>query len=95
MAAFGAASFLMFKRARLLKAVGSPCPYCGAIMAFCPKNRCPTRDHVKPRARGNSKTIVVCAQCNHDKGQLMPGEWYLLLLWCGDPRAPLVRHAVV
>jgi hypothetical protein len=35
----------------------------------------PTRDHVLPRSRGGTRTIICCATCNGIKGDMLPLAW--------------------
>lgn len=72
---------------------GKPCPYCGEPMTGG-RNR-PTKDHRTPRSKGGQLTaenrLIVCYQCNSDKGGLTVEQWYERLHNGGDPRALRVR----
>lgn len=35
----------------------------------------PTRDHVLPRSRGGTRTVICCATCNGIKGDMLPDAW--------------------
>ena len=77
------------RRPALVAAIGSPCPYCGELMAG--PDRCPTRDHIKPRSKGHRLTAdnraIICAPCNKDKGSLSLQRFANRLAQAGDPRA--------
>lgn len=50
---------------------GKRCPYCGNIMVIEGVRR-PTRDHVVPRCEGGTAILIVCAECNAEKGAMPP-----------------------
>lgn len=74
-------------------AVGQSCPYCGETM-HRDGPRCATHDHVQPRSRGGSNAphniLVVCWQCNNDKGDMLLEEFAYVLRRRGDSRAERV-----
>ena len=35
-----------------------------------------TKDHVKPKSQGGTRTVPCCWTCNQIKGQMMPREWF-------------------
>lgn len=65
------------------------CPYCLKKMR-APRNvkvseigdLYPTNDHVVPRSKGGSITVVVCSGCNNRKGDMMPDDFLELLSGC-------------
>lgn len=71
-----------------MTAVGKPCAYCGEAMIQ------PTRDHVHPRRAGGTlhpeNVLIVCYQCNQDKGAKTLERFAQSLTWRQDPRAPRV-----
>lgn len=73
--------------------IGLPCPYCWQIMT-ARKPRQPTRDHVIPKAQDGpdvaGNILIVCAPCNHEKGNRTLAEWLGVLLFFQDERAPKV-----
>lgn len=75
---------LSLTNARLLAAVGSPCPYCGAEMAHTRRGNTPTFDHLIPRKHRKERGVTVpkiicCFGCNTDKGQLLLEEWLVIV----------------
>jgi 5-methylcytosine-specific restriction endonuclease McrA len=81
------------RRATLVAAIGSPCPYCGQPMAF------PSRDHLHPRSRGGALTdihnrVIACARCNADKGSLSIRRWLIRLAATCDVRAAVVAKFI-
>lgn len=71
-----------------------PCPYCrrkmvvpGYGVIVDETNRFPTRDHVIPKSKGGHVLIVVCRQCNDEKGDMMPDEYVETLTGCNRTRA--------
>lgn len=68
--------------------IGKPCPYCGEAMVR------PTRDHVHPRTAGGTlhreNVLIVCYQCNQDKGGKTLERFAQSLTSRGDPRAARV-----
>lgn len=76
--------------------VGLACPYCSRTMTATAGKKNPTstdvtRDHVIPRCQGGRSVLVVCCDCNYEKGDLGPLEWlaYLILMgrWSRAQRA--------
>lgn len=60
------------------------------------KPRFPTRDHVIPKSVMPSMgTVVVCRQCNQDKGSRTLPEWHTVLKEAGDPRAAIVKRFMI
>lgn len=89
---------------RVPSAGGRQCRYCETRMSFEKKVLRPTLDHILPRSYvrtmldGERKqyiimlnTVMVCASCNHDKGDLTIAAWLDALEAAGDPRADKVR----
>ena len=84
------------RRAVLVAAIGSPCPLCGEPMAG--PDRWPTRDHIKPRSKGNrlaGNRAIVCAPCNKAKGSLSLQRFANRLARAGDPRAAQVEAFIL
>lgn len=56
---------------------GKSCCYCKRRLEAptSPSRLAYTRDHVKPRAAGGTKTVPCCRQCNQLKGNLHPSVW--------------------
>jgi hypothetical protein len=83
----------------LLTAHGKPCPYCDRTMRIAHvgkrksrKPDFPTRDHVIPKSvMPGQGTLVVCLQCNNDKGGRLLSDWLAVLVERQDPRAAHVR----
>jgi hypothetical protein len=72
-------------RALLRAAIGSPCAYCGEPMQF------PTRDHIRPRAKGGTfaepgNAAIACEPCNLDKGARSLMGWLVKLIEAGDAK---------
>lgn len=69
------------------------CPYCGEKMLFG-TNSAPTRDHIYPRWRGGTlceaNRLIVCWQCNMDKGGKTLAKWGERLKYRGDRRAQTI-----
>lgn len=81
------------QRPLLVAAIGAPCAYCSAPMM--PPDKPPTRDHVKPRAKGGTfadqrNRLLVCSPCNHAKGKRTLQQWLRVLVAASDPRAARV-----
>jgi hypothetical protein len=57
-------------------------------------DRPPSRDHIKPRSKGNAlagNLALVCCRCNTDKGSRTLGQWLTRLSRAGDARAAHVE----
>jgi hypothetical protein len=85
----------------IMSAHGRECPYCGTIMRVDPSKRAsqkpyfPTRDHVTPKAvQPGSMKVIVCRQCNGDKGSKTLDQWASILGQISDPRANRVASLV-
>ncbi|MBE7512873.1 MAG: HNH endonuclease [Anaerolineales bacterium] len=56
-----------------------------------------TVDHILPRSRGGrdnwSNTACACYHCNHRKGNHLPGEVGMKLLW--EPKTPRTSYLVI
>lgn len=87
----------------ILAAHGRPCPYCQKTMrvgtgrkngkARSNQPDFPTRDHVIPKSVMPAQgTLIVCSQCNNDKGNKTLDRWHQNLCERGDPRAPIVKR---
>lgn len=77
------------------------CPYCGVRMqahyvpagvGFAPGRVFPTVDHFYPKGRCRNpdvyhNKVIVCRQCNGDKGGMLPQDWLAVLRRRNDPRA--------
>lgn len=77
------------------------CGYCGVRLGDKYRGRTLNRqdltiDHVLPVSRGGkntwSNTICACAACNHRKGDRMPHEVCMKLLW--EPKMPRTTYLV-
>jgi 5-methylcytosine-specific restriction endonuclease McrA len=77
------------------------CGYCGVRLGDKYRGRTLNRqdltiDHVLPVSRGGkntwSNTICACAACNHRKGDRMPHEVSMKLLW--EPKMPRTTYLV-
>lgn len=79
-------------RAELLAAQGKPCPYCNRPMVR------PTKDHVNPKCRGytfiNNK-LVVCDECNNDKGDRSLQGWFVHLRKLPDKSELTIKRIYV
>jgi len=78
------------------------CIYCGAVPGTTVKNKVLTRrdftvDHILPVSRGGkntwANTACACFACNHRKGNRLPGEAGLRLLW--EPKTPRTSYLVI
>jgi 5-methylcytosine-specific restriction endonuclease McrA len=57
--------------------------------------RPPSRDHIRPRSKGGTlddpgNKVIVCDDCNQDKGSRSIGSFLYRLTRAGDPRAAVV-----
>ena len=77
------------------------CIYCGLEAGQMRKGRIMQRDdftidHVRPRSQGGrntwSNTACACPSCNQRKGNRMPNEAGMKLLW--EPKTPRVDYLV-
>lgn len=61
---------------------GKRCPYCGERMVAgrSDHRRFPTKDHLNPRALGGGPAIIVCRECNNQKGCMPLGDWIKFLI---------------
>lgn len=67
------------------------CPYCGDLMNGARgRPKCPTKDHVNPRALGGGPTITVCAACNNLKADMPLEDWLEFLMENRPTRLPHV-----
>lgn len=78
------------------------CIYCGTRQSDTVRGRVLTKadftvDHILPRSRGGrdnwSNTACACYVCNHRKGDRMPGEAGMKLLW--EPKIPRTSYLVI
>lgn len=78
------------------------CIYCAAKPGEILQGRVLTRnemtvDHILPKSRGGkdvwTNTACACSVCNHRKGDRLPGEAGMKLLW--EPRRPRTNYLVV
>jgi len=78
------------------------CVYCGVrpgdIVRGKPLTKADlTVDHILPRSRGGkdnwTNTACACYACNHRKGDKMPGEAGMRMLW--EPRTPRTSYLVI
>lgn len=80
-------------RKSLHMAIGTRCPYCDRPMDGA--KRRPTRDHVhRPKADGGTLTdgnrLIVCHECNVNKGSASLDLFHANLVSARDPRAKYV-----
>lgn len=72
---------------------GKSCPYCGRLMRIDgPRSVWPTRDHVLPLSKQGTAILIVCWDCNHRKGDIMPDVFLETLNGC---RRTLARIAMI
>lgn len=78
------------------------CIYCGAKVGDVVRDVTLTRhdltvDHILPLSRGGkntwSNTACACFACNHRKGNRLPGEAGMKLLW--EPKIPRTNYLVI
>ena len=78
------------------------CIYCGATPGVVVRGKMLTKrdltvDHILPVSRGGkntwSNTACACFACNHRKGNRLPGEAGLRLLW--EPKTPRTSYLVI
>lgn len=81
---------------------GYQCIYCSAEPGTIQRGKVLTRsdftiDHIVPRSRGGkdnwTNTACACANCNHRKGDQLPHEAGMKLLW--EPRMPRTSYLVI
>lgn len=78
------------------------CVYCGAKPGTLQKGKVLARsdltvDHILPRSRGGkdhwTNTACACYGCNHRKGNRLPNEAGMKLLW--EPKTPRTSYLVI
>lgn len=78
------------------------CIYCGAKPGTIQKGKVLSKtdftiDHIKPKSRAGkdtwSNTACACAHCNHRKGNRLPHESGMRLMW--EPKIPRTSYLVV
>lgn len=78
------------------------CIYCGSRPGDVVRGKVLTKadltvDHVLPRSRGGrdnwTNTACACYNCNHRKGDRMPGEAGMKMLW--EPKTPRTSYLVI
>jgi len=78
------------------------CIYCGATLGMVVRGKTLTKreltvDHILPVSRGGkntwSNTACACFACNHRKGNRLPGEAGLRMLW--EPKTPRTSYLVI
>ena len=78
------------------------CVYCGAKPGTIQKGKVIARsdltvDHILPRSRGGkdhwTNTASACYMCNHRKGNRLPNEAGMKLLW--EPKTPRTSYLVI
>lgn len=78
------------------------CIYCGAQPGEIVRGKILTKndmtiDHILPKSRGGkdvwTNTACACPDCNHRKGDRLPGEAGMKLRW--EPRRPRTNYLVV
>jgi 5-methylcytosine-specific restriction endonuclease McrA len=93
---------LNWSRRGVLNRDGWRCVYCGTAMGERKKGKVTTKadftlDHIRPRSRGGrntwGNTACACAPCNHRKGNRMPHEAGMKLLF--EPKTPRTNTLVI
>jgi 5-methylcytosine-specific restriction endonuclease McrA len=78
------------------------CIYCGVKPGAIVRNKFLSRsdfsiDHIVPRSRGGkdtwTNTACSCSHCNHRKGNRLPHELGMRLLW--EPKIPRTSYLVI
>ena len=78
------------------------CIYCGAKPGTVQRGKVIAKndltvDHILPRSRGGkdhwTNTACACYHCNHRKGNRLPNEAGMKLLW--EPRTPRTSYLVI
>jgi 5-methylcytosine-specific restriction endonuclease McrA len=78
------------------------CVYCGAKPGTIQRGKVVARsdltvDHVLPRSRGGkdhwTNTACACYMCNHRKGNRLPNEAGMKLMW--EPKTPRTSYLVI
>lgn len=78
------------------------CIYCGTRPGDLSHGKLLTKndmtvDHILPKSKGGkdvwSNTACACSICNHRKGDRLPGEAGLKMLW--EPRRPRTNYLVI
>jgi 5-methylcytosine-specific restriction endonuclease McrA len=78
------------------------CIYCGARPGDIVRGKVLTKtdltvDHILPRSRGGkdnwTNTACACYACNHRKGDRMPSEAGMRMLW--EPKTPRTSYLVI
>jgi 5-methylcytosine-specific restriction endonuclease McrA len=78
------------------------CGYCGVKSGMMNRGKVLNKndfsiDHIIPRSRGGkdtwTNTICACAACNHRKGNRLPHEAGMRLLW--EPKTPRTSYLVI
>ncbi len=78
------------------------CVYCGAKPGTIQRGKVLARsdltvDHILPRSRGGkdhwTNTACACYSCNHRKGNRLPNEAGMKLLW--EPKTPRTSYLVI
>jgi 5-methylcytosine-specific restriction endonuclease McrA len=78
------------------------CVYCGAKPGTIQKGKVIARsdltvDHILPRSRGGkdhwTNTACACYMCNHRKGNRLPNEAGMKLMW--EPKTPRTSYLVI
>lgn len=87
----------VWSRRGVLKRDGYTCIYCGAQVGGALTANDFTVDHIVPRSRGGKSTwgntACACLRCNHRKGDRLPHEAGMKLLF--EPKTPRVNYAVL
>jgi 5-methylcytosine-specific restriction endonuclease McrA len=78
------------------------CVYCGAKPGTIQRGKVVARsdltvDHILPRSRGGkdhwTNTACACYMCNHRKGNRLPNEAGMKLMW--EPKTPRTSYLVI
>lgn len=93
---------MKWSKTRVLNRDGYTCIYCGVSAGGTQKGRGLSRrdftlEHIRPRSRGGlntwGNTACACRSCNNRKGDRMPHECGMTLLW--EPKRPRTSYLVV
>jgi len=86
------------------RGAGERCTYCKRVCTACGSSGglAATRDHIRPAARGGTRTVWACWTCNHIKADMSPWQWTKFMAaypnwWKGDTfaRGREVRRAML
>jgi 5-methylcytosine-specific restriction endonuclease McrA len=91
-----------WSRKGVLNRDGHTCIYCGIKPGDILRGKVLSKndmtvDHILPKSRGGkdvwTNTACACYACNHRKGDHLPGEAGMRLLW--EPRRPRTNYVII